>query len=39
MNVKISLSIIGWTGLGFIRGINSYKYNYNKYEQKKIIYI
>ena len=39
MNIKTSLSIIGctsWTGLGFIRGINSYKYNYNKYEQKKI---
>lgn len=36
MNTKTSLSIIGytsWCGLGFIRGIHSYKYNHHKYEK------
>jgi hypothetical protein len=38
MNVKKSLLVIGysgWCGLGFIRGINSYKYNNNKYDKKE----
>lgn len=38
MNVKKSLPIIcytGWCGLGFFRGINSYKYSHNKYEKKE----
>ena len=38
MSVRASLSIIsytGWCGLGFFRGINSYKYNYNKYNKKE----
>ena len=32
--IKYSLAIMGggWGGLGFIRGINSYTYNYNKHE-------
>jgi hypothetical protein len=25
----------GWCGLGFIRGINYYKYSHNKYEKTK----
>ena len=25
-----------WCGLGFIRGINSYKYRYNKYDKNEI---
>jgi hypothetical protein len=32
------MTIIGytsWCGLGFIRGINSYKYNHYKYEKKE----
>lgn len=38
MSIKNSLPIIGytsWCGLGFIRGINSYKYGHNKYEKKE----
>jgi len=36
--VKNSLITIGstcWCGLGFMRGINSHKYNYNKYEKNE----
>ncbi len=36
MCIKPSLSIIGysaWCGLGFFRGINSYIYNYKKYDE------
>jgi hypothetical protein len=36
-NIKYS-AIIGctsWCGLGYYRGINSYKYNLNKYDIKK----
>jgi hypothetical protein len=36
MNIKYSISLISygsWCGLGFIRGINSYKYNYIKCEK------
>ena len=29
----VAISYIGWCGLGFIRGMNSYKYNYNKYDK------
>jgi hypothetical protein len=38
MNIKKSLSILGyssWCGLGFIRGINYYKYKNNKYEKEE----
>ena len=38
MKTKHYLSIIGvscWSGLGFIRGINSHKYHHNKYQAKK----
>ena len=38
MKTKHYLSIIGvscWSGLGFIRGVNSYKYYHNKYERDK----
>jgi len=38
MNINKSLSMIGfssWCGLGFIRGINSYKYYHNKCEKKE----
>jgi hypothetical protein len=38
MNFKYKISIIGytsWCGLGFIRGIKSYNYNYKKYEESK----
>jgi len=38
MNYKYKILIVGytsWCGLGFIRGINSYKYNHYKYEKEK----
>jgi hypothetical protein len=38
MNIKHKITIIGytsWCGLGFIRGINSYKYNHEKYDEDK----
>ena len=38
MNIKYKLSIIGyisWCGLGFIRGVNSYKYSNIKYEKNE----
>lgn len=39
MKNNYSKTLIGccasWGGLGFIRGINSYKYNYYKYETNK----
>lgn len=37
MNIKYSIAAIGytgWCGLGFVRGINSYKYSHNKYNEK-----
>ena len=37
MNIKKSLSMIGyagWCGLGFMRGIQSYKYNIRKYKKE-----
>ena len=36
MKLKYKIAIIcytSWCGLGFIRGINSYKYSYNKYDK------
>ena len=36
MNITKSLQIIGytgWCGIGFYRGINSYKYYHNKYKK------
>jgi hypothetical protein len=41
MTIQKSLLIITlttWSGLGFFRGINSYKYNHNKYEKKEFLY-
>jgi len=42
MNYKYIIGIVSftsWTGLGFVRGINSYKYDHKKYESKEpIIY-
>lgn len=38
MNIKYKISIIGytgWCGLGFIRGVKSYKYNHEKYDKNK----
>jgi len=40
MKLKLKHSIGGlmwasWSGLGYIRGINSYKYHHNKYETEK----
>ena len=38
MKLKYSLCAIvytSWSGLGYIRGIHSYKYNHNKYETEK----
>ena len=38
MKIKYSIAIISytsWCGLGFIRGINSYEYNYNKYNKNE----
>ena len=37
-NYKVKIAIIiysNWCGLGFIRGINSYKYDKNKYYEKE----
>lgn len=39
MKIKHSIAITGyisWCGLGFIRGMNDYKYTYNKYKIDKI---
>ena len=38
MKIKYTISLIvstSWCGLGFIRGINSYKYNHKKYEKNE----
>lgn len=38
MKIKYSIAIVGytsWCGLGFIRGVNSYKYNNNKNNNNK----
>ena len=38
MKIKYVIASIGytsWCGLGFIRGINSYKYNNNKYDKNE----
>lgn len=38
MNIQKPLSLlgyVGWCGLGFIRGIQSYKYNHHKYNKKE----
>jgi hypothetical protein len=38
MEIKKTLPIIAytsWCGLGYIRGIKSYTYNYNKYQKKE----
>ena len=38
MKIKYSIALISytsWCGLGFIRGVNSYKYTDNKYEKNK----
>jgi hypothetical protein len=38
MKIKYTISIIGytgWCGLGFIRGVNYYKYRHNKYDKEK----
>ena len=34
--IKYSIGIMSytsWCGIGFLRGINDYKYNYNKYDK------
>ena len=33
--MKYKIAITSWCGLGFIRGINYYKYDYNKYEKNE----
>jgi len=38
MKIKHSIAITGyisWCGLGFLRGMDDYKYNYNKYKIDK----
>lgn len=38
MNYKYSIAMIGysgWCGLGFIRGVHSYKYTHNKYDKNE----
>jgi hypothetical protein len=38
MKIKYGIAIIGctsWCGLGFIRGVNSYKYNNNIYDKNE----
>ena len=38
MKIKHSILIIGytsWCGLGFIRGVKSYKYTHDKYDKNK----
>jgi hypothetical protein len=38
IQIKYSIAILGctsWGGLGFVRGIHSYKYQHDKYEKEK----
>lgn len=39
MKYSAIIGCTNWCGLGYYRGINSYKYNLNKYNIKKNIYI
>ena len=32
---KYCIGYAGWCGLGFVRGTNFYKYNYNKYNENE----
>ena len=36
---SLPICYISWGGLGFIRGINSYKYNHNKYNKEDYLYL
>lgn len=31
----LTIGYTGWCGIGFVRGINSYKYSYNKYDKNE----